>query len=212
MSIKSCLVASAVAASALLGVAGSAQAALIDQFASSVIGFSSQYSATNWSAQQVLGSNNTPAYGDIPTAWAPLPRNGTVEWISVGFATPVYATGATIRESDGNGFVYQLDAIDTLGNLHTVWHGIDGSAPGALADFAVSWAQTSYLVSGLKVYTNTDHDTSNWEEIDSIRLAGSTTPAVPAAQVPEPGTLLLMGMGLFGAAVARRKPGQRNTH
>jgi hypothetical protein len=204
MSIKSCLVASVVAASALFG-APEAQAAVIQQYAGSVLGFSSQYSTGNWSAQQVLGAPNTSSYGDIATAWAPSPRNGSLEWISVGFGTAVYATGALIRESDGNGFVYQIDAIDTLGALHTVWSGLDASAPGSVVDFTVSWAQTSYLVSGLKVYTNTDHDLSNWEEIDSIRLTGSTTPAAPAAQVPEPGTLVLLGMGLFGAAAARRK-------
>jgi hypothetical protein len=205
MPIKSRFIASVITAGALLVGTGGAHAAPILQYASSVIGFSSQYSTTNWSAQQVLGAPNTPNYGDIQTAWAPVPRNGSLEWISVGFGTAVYATGATIRESYGNGFVYRVDLIDTLGNLHNVWSGVDNSAPNVLADFALSWAQTSYLVSGVKVYTNTDHNLSAWEEIDAIQLAGSTT----AANVPEPGTMVLLGMGLLGVAASRRKLGQR---
>jgi hypothetical protein len=207
MPIKSRFLASVFTAGALLVAAGGAQANPVLQYASSVIGFSSQYSTTSWSAQQALGAPNTPSYGDIPTAWAPLPRNGSLEWLSVGFGTAVYATGATIRESSGNGFVYQVDLIDTLGHLHTVWSGADNSAPGALVDFTLAWAPTSYLVSGLKVYTNTDHNSSSWEEIDAIQLAGSTT----SANVPEPGTMVLLGMGLFAFAAARRKPGHRKS-
>jgi hypothetical protein len=205
MPIKSRFLAAVFAAGALLVGAGGAQAAPVLQYASSVIGFSSQYSTTNWSAQQALGAPNTPSYGDIQTAWAPAPRNGSLEWLSVGFGTAVFSTGATLRESNGNGFVYQVDLIDTLGNLHTIWNGVDHSAPGALVDFALTWAPTSYLVSGLKVYTNTDHNSGTWEEIDSIQLAGSTA----SAKVPEPGTVVLLGMGLFAFAASRRKPGQR---
>jgi hypothetical protein len=203
MSIKSRFFAAVITAGALITGTGGAQAAPILQYASSVIGFSSQYSTGNWGAQQVLGAPNTPNYGDIQTAWAASPRNGSLEWISVGFGTAVYSTGATIRESNGNGFVYQIDLIDTLGALHTVWSGVDNSAPNVLADFALSWAQTPYLVSGLKVYTNTDHNPGTWEEIDAIQLAGSTT------NVPEPGTVVLLGLGLFGVAAGRRKLGRQ---
>ena len=39
-------------------------------WASSVLGYSSQYSDTAWSAFQALGEPDTMTYGDIDTAWA----------------------------------------------------------------------------------------------------------------------------------------------
>ncbi len=206
MSFKSKLIASLILTGAGLFAAGAAQAAPILQYASSVINFSTEYDPVSWAASRVLGAPDRPTYGDFAGAWAPLSRNGTLEFISVGYDTAVYANGATIREVYGNGFVYQVDVIDMLGGLHTVWSGVDTSAPGTPVDFALNWNTTSFLVKGLKVYTNTNHDMNAWEEIDSIQLAGNTT---PDATVPEPASLGLLGLGLLGLAIARRKQDQR---
>jgi hypothetical protein len=195
------LIATTLATVFLAALAASASAAPLLQYASSVKGFSSEYGTGNdsWASSQVLGAPNTFGYGDIGTSWAPRPRDGTLEFISVGFDTAVYATGATIRETWGNGFVYRVDAIDTLGAYHQVWAGVDTSPAGAAYDFSVSWDATAFLVNGLKVYVNTSH-TGDWEEIDSIQLAG-TAPQ----QVPEPASLALMGAGLALCGAVRRR-------
>jgi hypothetical protein len=176
----------------------SAEATPIDQWASSVIGFSSQYSITSWSAAQALGPPNTPNYGDYITAWAPSSRNGSLEYITLGYTTPVYASSITIVETDGNGFVYQVDVLDQSNVLHTVWAGTDPSLPGTPVDFLVSFSQTPYLVDGVKIYVNTDHNEFTWEEIDAVSLHGNTSP------VPVPPTLLLLGSGLMGLVGWRR--------
>ncbi|MCI0640573.1 MAG: carboxypeptidase regulatory-like domain-containing protein [Gemmataceae bacterium] len=139
-------------------------------WATTVIDYSSQWSAGSWSAAQALGKPNTFAYGDIYTAWAPLPRNGTLEYITLGFAQAVYATGVTIRETYGNGFVYRLDLRDTSGGWHTVWTGTDPSQSGAPVDFAIPFATTPYLVDAVKIYTDTNHNLNAWEEIDAVKL------------------------------------------
>ncbi|CAN7614934.1 PEP-CTERM sorting domain-containing protein [Massilia sp. LjRoot122] len=199
MSIKRLLMSTF--ATVLLAAAGSASAAPLLQYASTVKGFSSEYGTgdNSWSSRQVLGAPNTFGYGDIGTSWAPRPRDGTLEYISVGFDTAVFATGATIRETWGNGFVYQVDLIDTLGNLHQVWSGVDPSTAGAPYDFSISWDATAFLVNGLKVYVNTSLS-GDWEEIDSIQLAGNAP-----AQVPEPTSLALMGAGLALCGGLRRR-------
>src|SRR5207253_3062694 len=43
-------------------------------------------------------------------------------------------------------------------------------------DFDVSWPATPYLVKGLKIYTNTDSDLNNWEEIDSVQMHAAPVP------------------------------------
>jgi hypothetical protein len=191
-------------AASLLAAATSAGAVPLNQYASTLKGFSSEYvpSAASWNAIQVLGAPNTFTHGDHGTAWAPAIQNNSFEWISVGFDTAVYANGATIRETYNNGFVYRIDAIDTLGDLHTVWSGTDTSVPGVAFDFTVAWASTSYLVNGLKVYVDTRH-TSGWEEIDAIRLLGDTD--APSVQVPEPASLGLVGAGLALVGWTRRR-------
>ncbi|OGR26631.1 MAG: hypothetical protein A2139_02590 [Desulfobacca sp. RBG_16_60_12] len=176
----------------------SAEAGVIDQWANSVIDYSSQYDSGAWSAAQALGAPDTFDYGDIVTAWAPEPDNGTLEYITLGYSTPVYASSITIRETCGNGFVYRVDILDQSNVLHTVWTGTDPSLPGNPADFLVSFAETPFLVTGVKIYTDTNHDLDTWEEIDAVQLLGSTTHA------PVPPTLFLLGSGLAGLVGWRR--------
>jgi Ca2+-binding RTX toxin-like protein len=151
----------------------------VNQYASKVIDFSSQYSATAWAATQALGAPDTPYYGDIASAWAPLPINGTREFLTVGFDTPVYSDGVTIRETLGNGFVTRVDVQDGDGAYHTVWAGTDPTLPGSPEEFNLNWAETAYQVTGVRISVDTDHNLSTWEEIDSVQLHGWATPATP---------------------------------
>jgi hypothetical protein len=173
-----------------------AQAAVPSQWASSVLGFSSQYDTVDWSAAQALGAPDTPTYGDIATAWAPATEGAAPEFISVGFAQSAYASGALVREVFGNGFVFQIDAIDTQGVSHLVWAGTDTSQQGAPADFVVTWAPTTFLVSGLTIHVDTSRFPS-FEEVDAIGLLDNTVDPVP-----EPGTWALMAAGV-GAVLVR---------
>lgn len=177
---------------------------MLNQWASSVDSFSSQYTSGNWSANQVLGAPNTFGYGDIATAWAPLPVNGSIEFIEVSFLAPVYAFGALIRETYGNGFVRKVEVRDTNDVFHTVWAGVDTSLPGAPVDFLVSWATTGYLVDGLRITTDTNHNPSTWEEIDAIQLRGSSE--APARGVPDSGaSAVLLAAGLAGLVALRTR-------
>lgn len=144
------------------------------QWAEKAVGFSTQYSEDGYAAKQVTGPCDTGKYGDNRNAWAPTTQTGTTEFLAVEYATPVYATGAVIRETYGAGFVSLVEAIDTQGTPHVVWEGMDNSPAGAIADFEASWAKTDYLVMGLKVTVDTSKNPTEWKEIDSIQLLGTS--------------------------------------
>ncbi|MFM6673031.1 MAG: Calx-beta domain-containing protein, partial [Dolichospermum sp.] len=151
-----------------------------EQYASTVIYVSSEWSegSWGWGAVQILGQPNTLSYGDFPTSWAPEPANAdgdlqADEFITVGFATPVYASGIEVRETYGNGFVRSIDLLSNQGTYYSVWSGIDTSMPGLPVDFRINFDQTSYLVVGARINVDIDH-TSGWEEIDSVKLIGTT--------------------------------------
>lgn len=150
----------------------SAQA--LDQWATKMIGFSSQFSTTNWSAAQVLKAANTNAYGDYWTAWAPATSDFGQEFLTVEFATPVHADGVTVRETDGYGFVTGIDVTDINGVSHNVWTGVDTSVSGQINDFKITWPRTTYWVKGVTVHMNTALH-SGWEEVDAIQLHGLDT-------------------------------------
>ena len=170
-----------------------------DQYANSVIDFSSQWSTTTWSAQQAVGAPNVTSYGDNSNAWLASVRDGTLEFIGLGYAAPVYAYGATIRETSGSGMVYKVEARDIGGVWHIVWQGKDPNKEGAIANFFVKWPITTYKVDGIKVHTNTDA-TTTWEEIDSVQLSGVTSNTIPAVSLVAADTVgseVLASTGLF---------------
>lgn len=139
-----------------------------DQAATSVFAFGSEDPANP--ASQILGSADG-------LGWSPSSLDGTKEAIHVRFDTPLYANGAIIRELSGHGMVYQVDVVQNSNNaLHTVWTGSDPTLPGAPRDFVVTWATTTYLVKGLRIWVDTDTAPAAPEQIDSIALRGRTAP------------------------------------
>lgn len=144
----------------------------IAQWASRVIAVSSQFGDDGWSGRQALGEPDVFVYGDVLRAWAPEPQNGSEEFIAVGFDTPVFATGAMVRETFGNGMVIRIEAIGDDNISRVVWEGEDPSQPGEPVDFSVDWEMTDYVVSGLRIHVDTDTNLGTWEEIDAIELRG----------------------------------------
>lgn len=143
----------------------------LDQWASKVIGFSSQYGTTSWSASQALKAPNVTSYGDNSLAWTTATPDTGAEYLTLSFTTPVYATGVTIRETYGYGFVTSVELIDTRNISHNIWSGTDTSAPGQINNFLLSWPRTTYLVKAVKININTAIR-SSWEEIDAVQLHG----------------------------------------
>ena len=77
-------------------------------WASSVLDFSSELSAYEYSAEQVLGKPNAlPQGGDNPNAWMPAKPN-KLEFISVAFDRAIRVEQIVIAESYNPSAVYEI--------------------------------------------------------------------------------------------------------
>jgi hypothetical protein len=171
--------------SALEGLGGNELEATTE-WASSVIAFSSQYGTSAYSASQATGEPDTGSYGDNHTAWAPKNTNGTAEFITLGFSTPTYATGVTVHETCGNGFVKKIEVRNqSTKAFETVWTGTDSTPRGTPADLSITFRQRAYLVDAVRITTDTNAS-PDWEQIDAVRLDGLMKGSSPAITFSNP--------------------------
>ena len=150
---------------------------------------SSEFRSTSYSAKQATGEPNTANYGDFGTAWAPFLSGLTEEWLRLNYLMPVNATQVRVHETNNNGFIYQVDFIDSAGASHTIWKGSDTTPRIANAWFEISFDMTPYEVTGIKIFTKVE----GWEEIDAVELIGllpigysTPTPTLPPTSTPTP--------------------------
>jgi hypothetical protein len=127
---------------------------------------SSEYSDTDWSAQQATGAPDTSTCGDFPTAWAPLDAGLGREYLELQYPIPVRSTGIVVHETHIGGFVFGVELIDLDGGPHLVWEGTDTTP--CRGEFMPTWGQTTYNVVGVRVHTQV----ADWEEIDAVELIG----------------------------------------
>lgn len=156
-----------------------AAAPLQVQYASRVISVTSEFGSTvgDWSSLDVLGAPNTSTYGDINSAWTTenSEMDPAEQSIRVGYTVPVYATGVSIRETYGAGFVTKIQLFDTAGALMDTINVTDTSVGEQINTLNISFPQTTYLVGSVKVFIDTS--ASGYEEIDSIALLNSNADA-----------------------------------
>jgi len=137
------------------------------QWASTVAGFSSEWTATDYSAAEATGTPEMLGVcGDAVTNWSPLTSDDIPEWIELDFATPVGAKAIEIHEKIEAPFVVRVELRETTGVMHTVWSGVDATACGDV--FRILLPETPYPVNGVLVRTQTP----NWEELDAVELIG----------------------------------------
>ncbi|HHM12053.1 MAG TPA: hypothetical protein ENJ16_00755, partial [Planctomycetaceae bacterium] len=105
-------------------------------------------------------------------SWAPSSKDGTIEYLTVDFLEPVYATGVAVRETSGNGFVTQIEVRNAnTGAFTTVFAGLDPTPPG-FNDFVVTFPQTTFPVDAVRITVDTNRTLSQFEAIDAVRLDG----------------------------------------
>jgi hypothetical protein len=94
------------------------------QWASTVRGFSSQYTPDHWAATRVLGAPDVfPGQGDNVNAWASHGADDRDEWIEVGFAQPMRASAVEVLETLNPGAVSAIELVTASGARVTAYQG-----------------------------------------------------------------------------------------
>ena len=133
-------------------------------WATTVRGFSSQYTDDAWSARQVLGAPDVyPASGDHEGAWASETADGRAEWLEVGFAQPRPISAVEVYETFNPGAVGRLELITTTGRrIELATHR---RYPDARQVVQVEC--TSEPIAAVRVHVDSKA-VAGWNEIDAI--------------------------------------------
>lgn len=150
------------------------------QWASSVLGYSSQFGSKEFSANQVLGKPNSITYGRSMTAWAQAAEESGKEFVKVGFSSPIYVQQIVIMENLNPGSITEIILYDEAGKDYTVYKNgkpISTGVPEARL-FSHLIAKTLYKVTALKLVLQTDA-VRGMNQIDAIGISSSTNTIKP---------------------------------
>ena len=139
-------------------------------WANRVIEFSSEYSDSDWSAEQILGQPDTyPQNGDLPTAWASESEDGQSEFVKVGYEVPAHITGVKIYETYNPGAVNRVEAIDGEGDVHLLWQGAAETLPQKKRIFRIDVPATEYKVQAILIHFDSQQ-VKGWNQIDAVGI------------------------------------------
>ncbi|MCF6360527.1 MAG: OmpA family protein [Cyclobacteriaceae bacterium] len=145
------------------------------QWASKVIEFSSELTPVQYSAEQALGKPNVlPAAGESPSAWTP-DRPNSLEFIKVGFATPIKIRQIVIAESYSPTTVTNVFAYDEAGTEYLINSFTASDIPLKGRLFSIIMSETSYKVTAVKIEFN-GLKVPEYYSIDAIGISNSAKP------------------------------------
>jgi hypothetical protein len=141
----------------------------LSQWASSASA-SSQYGEDSWSAAQAIGVPDTSECGDFTTAWASYYYDG-VDWLEVGFTTPVVPTQIQIFETYNPGSIVKVEIRDLDGSFHTVYETSPAVIESCPSTLNIDLEDIDYKVNAVLI-TVDQSVLMNWNEIDAVQLTG----------------------------------------
>lgn len=187
----------------LVGITASLQAQEV-QWASKVIGFSSELTPVQYSAQQTLGKPNVlPAAGQNPNAWAP-DRPHRKEFLHVGFEHPMNIRQVAIAESHNPSAIYRVLAYDEAGREYVINTLNPKSVPLRGRMLNLFMEQTPYKVASIKIEFD-GAAVPEYFAIDAIGISDVNYPII--ADIPR---LQLLASGLIVEALDKTVNSQYN--
>jgi len=145
------------------------------QYADSVISYSSQYNTTDYSAQQILAKHDAwPACAPAGKKWSPLTADAGREFIEVWMRFPSRINGFRIFQANSTSSPgYGGGAVDTVyvRNANTgEWSTIDQKTATAVTCqemlYEKFFTTTSFPVDPIRIAVNTE--LPGWQEYDAI--------------------------------------------
>ncbi|MCU0418502.1 MAG: OmpA family protein [Cyclobacteriaceae bacterium] len=154
------------------------------QWASKVIGYSSQLTPVQYSAEQILGKPNVlPAGGQNPNAWTPdKPKRS--EYITVGFATPMQIEQIAVAESYNPGALYKVYAYDEAGKEYLINTLNPTSVPLQGRVLNVFMQKTPYKVAAVKLEFD-GKAVPDYFSIDAVAIADVNYPIIADIALPD---------------------------
>ena len=154
-------------------------ASVEQQFASKVLGFSSQNNNVGFTAKQVLGTPNVyPNYGVSTNAWISNTPDGQREFLVLGFANAQAINFVDIYETANTGAV---DTIFVKNPATLAWDMVfsrtaTAATPTPIAKKnRISFPLTSYVVSEIRIAINSQV-VAGYNTIDAVAMGKSTSP------------------------------------
>jgi len=137
-------------------------------WATTVRGFSSEYTNTSWAAQRALGAPDVyPAGGDNANAWASRDADAESEFLEVGFDTPHRLRGLDLFETYNPGAVSHVEIITADGAHRTIYDGAPHAMNVPSYQRSIAFACTDQKVVAVRV-TLASGAVPGWNEIDAV--------------------------------------------
>jgi OOP family OmpA-OmpF porin len=164
--------------------------AQVVQWASKVIGFSSELTPIQYAAKQALGKPNVlPAGGQSPNAWAP-DRPKRKEWIKLGFETPMQIQQIAIAESHNPSALYRVLAYDEQDREYVINTLNPMAIPLKGRMLNVFMEKTPYKVAAIKLEFD-GGAVPDYYGIDAVAITDSNYPII--ADIP---TMQMLASGI----------------
>lgn len=174
--------------------------AQVVQWASSVLEFSSELTAGQYSAQQALGkpnvisdANGKRSGGQSPSAWTP-DRPNRKEFLKLGFANPLNIQQIAIAESHNPSALFRVLAYDEAGNEYELMTLNPMVVPQKGRMLNVFVEKTTFKVAAIKLEFD-GAAVGDYFGIDAVAISDSRYAIIPEISKPE---LLAAGLSVEG--------------
>ncbi len=140
------------------------------RFASSVLGFSSQYSSSQFNIESLSGSPDVyPGYGLDLGSWISASADGQREYVEVGFNNPGPVNFIDIYETLNPGAVDSVFLMDPGNGYQLVYSGTAAATATVGTKNRIYFPQTAYDVSKVKITLASD-SIAGYNAIDAIGI------------------------------------------